>query len=270
MGDTFSSESEQSYHGELPSSTLAPLPGVKIPQPPSKEGEEEKNLGQVLINRKEGEKLGLQFEEDFSRRATLTPEGCIARSGFLKNGDEIISIDGEVINKGGSDGVEQVIKILGRNSNGAITVRFKPKSGVIPEGVEKVPPPLLPDFCRMVCSTMTSPPPGYKLALQKPVVWATVNSLSSKWMTGATYAGRSDLATGANAGNLLDKCQKQLLTKAHSAGCNAILGLTFNITNDSESLESNGRTAQRRSVIFATMMGTPVVLVPETARVPEL
>merc|ERR1711904_57577 len=67
-------------------------------------------------------------------------------------------------------------------------------------------------------------------------------------------------AMGHMVGSLMEKAKDALSKKAQSLGCNAILGMNFNVSND-----SSGEHGHFKNVIL-TMMGTPCVITARSSQ----
>merc|ERR1712064_69142 len=88
----------------------------------------------------------------------------------------------------------------------------------------------------MGTSTLQVPPSGAKVLVQKPIQWATA---------------RQSQENKPDAGVLLACAQHRLLKQAHCLGCNAGLGISFNVEQSSQEM-------------VVTAYGTPCVLFAET------
>merc|ERR1711879_589447 len=84
--------------------------------------------------------------------------------------------------------------------------------------------------------TLQVPPCGAKVMVQKPIQWAT-----------ARQSKQENPETDA----LLACAQHRLLKQAHSLGCNAVLGISFN-------------TEQSNEEMVITAYGTPCIVLAET------
>jgi hypothetical protein len=84
------------------------------------------------------------------------------------------------------------------------------------------------DTSRIVASTLHAAPPGFRIELQMPIIWAT-------YCESFFYQGTSSNAQQAalRTGPLLQQVQAKLLEQAGSANCNAVLGCSFAISTDS-------------------------------------
>jgi len=104
---------------------------------------------------------------------------------------------------------------------------------------------LAPDYNLMVASTLSSPPTGCRILLQRPIVIANV-SYEDEELT-EVHAPSQLVAS------MVKRAQHELLRQAHSAGCNAVLGIGFNVTTMS--------SADPLTMVSA--FGTPCVIVRE-------
>merc|ERR1719491_1160050 len=90
-------------------------------------------------------------------------------------------------------------------------------------------------------------------------IWVSASHTMTKSVTfvDAKYGNHQAQAEQAMkdiVDNLMDIAKEELCKEARSLGCNAVLGMTFNISKD-----STGERSPSKSV-FLTMMGTPCVL----------
>jgi len=88
----------------------------------------------------------------------------------------------------------------------------------------------------MLTSTLQMPPCGAKVMVQKPIQWSTA---------------RQSQQDNPDTGALLACAQHRLLKQAHSLGCNAVLGISFN-------------TEQSNEDMVITSYGTPCIVFAET------
>lgn len=109
---------------------------------------------------------------------------------------------------------------------------------------------LIPEYSQMVASTLTGPPPGCKVFLEHPIIVANV----SHQIQGPT----KELASSKKVTTLMQKAQRDLLRKASFAGCNAVLGISFNITTTASS-NSGGTT----TLALVSAYGTPCIIASE-------
>jgi len=97
------------------------------------------------------------------------------------------------------------------------------------------------DYTKMLTSTLQVPPSGAKIIVQKPIEWATA---------------RQPQEHNPDTGILLATAQHRLLKQAHVAGCNAVLGISFNVENKT--------LGQGKGEMVVTAFGTPCIVVPDT------
>jgi hypothetical protein len=84
------------------------------------------------------------------------------------------------------------------------------------------------DTSSIVASTLHAAPPGFRIELQMPIIWATY--CESFYFQGTS----SNAQTAASrTGPLLRQVQAKLLEQAGAANCNAVLGCSFAISTDS-------------------------------------
>jgi hypothetical protein len=85
----------------------------------------------------------------------------------------------------------------------------------------------LRDTSSIVASTLHAAPPGFRIELQMPIIWATfcaqINGTSAE-----RRAERAALCTGP----LLLQVQSKLLEQAGAANCNAVLGCSYAIRTE--------------------------------------
>lgn len=106
----------------------------------------------------------------------------------------------------------------------------------------------VPECSQMLASTLTGPPPGCKVYLEHPIIVANV----SHQIEGFS----KELASSKKVTTLMQKAQRDLLKKASFAGCNAVLGINFNITTTS-STSSAGTTT---TLAMVSAFGTPCIV----------
>lgn len=148
-----------------------------------------------------------------------------------------------------------------RISGGAVQEDGKPRRTKINEPPQEAPVVI----CGTIHSsdvTVTSlnvPPMGSKLASQADPVWVSVSHTMTKTVKfgGAKYSNYQAQVQEAmenSVGDLMDRAKLELCKEARSVGCNAVLGMTFNISKD-----SNGECSSSTKISLM-MMGTPCVL----------
>merc|ERR1711879_380220 len=97
------------------------------------------------------------------------------------------------------------------------------------------------DYSKMLTSTLQVPPSGAKVLVQKPIQWASARQLHEE---------------NPETGVLLACAQHRLLKHAHVLGCNAVLGISFNVASNS--------TEQSKPEMVVTAYGTPCIIAAET------
>jgi uncharacterized protein YbjQ (UPF0145 family) len=102
----------------------------------------------------------------------------------------------------------------------------------------------------VIASTLPTVP-GMIIAQAKPIIWGSV---SHAFGAGSTGSGQQ--AMGRMVGTLMQDVQTQIMEQAVLVGCNAVLGMNFNVTND-----SSGEYGSFKLVIV-TVYGTPCTVVP--------
>lgn len=107
---------------------------------------------------------------------------------------------------------------------------------------------LLPEYHKMVASTLHAPPVGFKVLAQKPIVVANI----SYQIQGPT----KEQASSQQVASLMQAAQNELLRQAHSASCNAVLGIGFSVTTTSSTVPGQGAT----TLAMVSAFGTPVTI----------
>jgi uncharacterized protein YbjQ (UPF0145 family) len=108
---------------------------------------------------------------------------------------------------------------------------------------------------QVIASTLNEVP-GMEIAQAKPIIWGSV---SHAFRGGHGNAGQQSM--GKMVGRLMQEAQGEILQQAIDVGCNAVLGMVFNVTNDSSGEHGNNK------MVIVTACGTPCSLVP-TAEAP--
>jgi len=128
-------------------------------------------------------------------------------------------------------------------------------------GSAEVPPPLLadgqPDLSKFVLSTLPTPPPGFQIVKTMPALWTTTNASNSGPATFNASAGAQD---AQRVGGLMNVSRDALMAQAHAQGCNAVLGMSVSVTNDS--LQYGERGGFVAKSVFVTAYGTPCRIEP--------
>jgi membrane protease subunit (stomatin/prohibitin family) len=88
------------------------------------------------------------------------------------------------------------------------------------------------------------------VAEAKPIIWGSV---SCSFGAG----GRMQQTMGLKVGTLMQDAQSEIIKQAVHAERNAVLGMTYNVTNDSSGERGNCK------VVIVTVCGTPCVVMPE-------
>ena len=70
---------------------------------------------------------------------------------------------------------------------------------------------------------------------------------------------KENLSMAKSVGELMQEAQEGLLSKAIDLSCNAVLGMTVNITTDSSGSEGNSK------LVIVTVCGTPCCIAPSTS-----
>ena len=145
-----------------------------------------------------------------------------------------------------------------------VDVRGRNVTAVVPEGARggdtiSVPVPQEFDVKEVMCSTLPSLP-GMTVRLARSIIYGTA-SIRSVVSANITVKGHLNPKPGDDSMMELP----QLITQAHAVlkqqaaamGCNAVLGITLNISNDSS--KTNGTL----KVAIVTVTGTPCFLVAD-------
>ncbi|CAB9518318.1 expressed unknown protein [Seminavis robusta] len=105
---------------------------------------------------------------------------------------------------------------------------------------------------KVIASTLHAIP-GFIVIQSKPVIWST----ASKAFFKASWNDQKENLSMAKAiGKLMQEAQESMLSKAIDLGCNAVLGMTVNITTDSSGSEGNSK------LVIVTVCGTPCAVCP--------
>jgi uncharacterized protein YbjQ (UPF0145 family) len=95
--------------------------------------------------------------------------------------------------------------------------------------------------------------PGMVIYQSKPIIWGSV---SHSYSAGGRANGQQSM--GHVVGKLMQEAQSEIMEQAVLADCNAVLGMTYNVTNDSSGERGNFK------VVIVTVCGTPCIVVPAT------
>lgn len=107
----------------------------------------------------------------------------------------------------------------------------------------------LNDTTKIYASTLHSLP-GMEIVQARPLVYGSV---SHAFTSSGNGYGQQDM--GNKVGSLMQKAQHQILMQAAEVGCNAVLAMSFNVTND-----SSGQHGNHKNVVV-TVCGTPCSVV---------
>lgn len=95
--------------------------------------------------------------------------------------------------------------------------------------------------------------PGMEIIQSKPVIWATASLAFLR----VRFNDQNEQTQMVKAiSDLLERAQNQLLEKAIELECNAVLGMTINIANDSSGDLGNSK------LVVVTVCGTPCSVLP--------
>ena len=107
-----------------------------------------------------------------------------------------------------------------------------------------------PEYEKIITSTLHMVP-GMEIVQAKPIIWASVSY--------SFYSGDTDQQSmGNKVGELMQNAQDQIIKQVLHGRCNACLGMSINITNDSSGESGN------QKLVIVTATGTPCVVVPST------
>lgn len=108
-----------------------------------------------------------------------------------------------------------------------------------------------PDLQKVYSSTLPILP-GMEIIQSKQIVWGSVSYSFS--------AGSGDQQSmGKKVAELMQGAQTKMIEEVIKQRCNACLGMSFNITNDSS---DSGQSSRSQKVVIITGTGTPCVVVP--------
>lgn len=96
--------------------------------------------------------------------------------------------------------------------------------------------------------------PGMEVVQSKPIIWGSV---SHSFLAGQ----HNQQVMGQQVGQLMQDAQAKILEQVLEHGCNAVLGMTFNVTNDSSGEYGN------KKIVIVTACGTPCIVVPTTTAI---
>jgi hypothetical protein len=111
----------------------------------------------------------------------------------------------------------------------------------------------IPDLTKVYTSTLPALP-GMTIVLAKPVAFGSVAFSYHSHQVGPHICGPQP---GDHVGRLMQEAQEQLMRRAVDVDCNAILGLSFTVTNDSWGEYGN------QKLVIVTACGTPCVVTPQ-------
>jgi uncharacterized protein YbjQ (UPF0145 family) len=105
------------------------------------------------------------------------------------------------------------------------------------------------DVDKVIASTLPTVP-GHEIVLSKPIIWGSVS------FSFLDLGRKGQEHTGQQVGNLMQEVQEHLQSTAIDKGCNAVLGINFNVTHARSGERGN------RSVLIVTAYGTPCSVIP--------
>ena len=139
-----------------------------------------------------------------------------------------------------------------------IQVEGKPRSVFIPRGLkagDKFRLSFRVDETEDVYASTLHSIPGMDILHAKAIVY---RSVSVYWR----HHHQGSQAAAAQVGKLIEQATLALRGEAVDRGCNAVLGITYNVTSD-----SSGDRGREKSVVV-TAAGTPCVVVPSSSSPP--
>lgn len=95
--------------------------------------------------------------------------------------------------------------------------------------------------------------PGMEIVQSKPIIWATA---SHAFFCAQFNDQKEQTKMAKGIADLLRRAQEQLLEKTIEVGCNAVLGMNINVTNDSSGERGNAK------FVVVTVCGTPCSVLP--------
>lgn len=107
-----------------------------------------------------------------------------------------------------------------------------------------------PEYDKVFTSTLPMVP-GMEIVQAKPIIWGSVSYSFSR-------GSDNQQVMGGKVGQLMQEAQAKILEQVLQHRCNACLGMTFNVTNDSSGERGN------QKLVIVTACGTPCVVVPTT------
>jgi hypothetical protein len=112
----------------------------------------------------------------------------------------------------------------------------------------------IPDPTKVYASTLPAIP-GMAIVLTKPIAFGSVSF--SYTSPPSTAAAGTQQQPGEHVGRLMQEAQEQVLLQAAGMDCNAVLGMSFTVTNDSW-----GECGYNK-IVIVTACGTPCVVTPQ-------
>ena len=112
-------------------------------------------------------------------------------------------------------------------------------------------PVTAPETDKVYASTLPALP-GMEVVAAKPIIYATVSV--SFWAS-----SMNQQSMGGKIASMMQEAQTKMLQTAIDERCNAVLGMTFNVTNDSSGEHGNNK------MVIVSAYGTPCVVVPSAA-----
>jgi uncharacterized protein YbjQ (UPF0145 family) len=109
------------------------------------------------------------------------------------------------------------------------------------------------DLTKVYASTLHALP-GMAIVSAKPIVFGSVSYAFLVVSTGIS----GQLSMGQQVGRLMQEAQDEILRQAIELECNAVLGMSFTVTNDSSG------DAGRSKLVIVTVCGTPCVIMPQS------
>jgi uncharacterized protein YbjQ (UPF0145 family) len=109
------------------------------------------------------------------------------------------------------------------------------------------------DLTQIYASTLHALP-GMAIVGANPIVFGSVSYAFQADSSGIS----GQLSMGQQVGRLMQDAQDEVLQQAVNMDCNAVLGMTFTVTNDSSG--DHGRS----KLVIVTACGTPCVITPRS------
>jgi uncharacterized protein YbjQ (UPF0145 family) len=151
-------------------------------------------------------------------------------------------------------GLDRVVFFFVNLSGKGFKVKIPPRDQMTPEDIRDgrftvtLSMDEVCDVNKIIASTLPTVP-GMEIVESRPIIWGSVSCA----FPASSYDQQS---MGKVVGSLLQDAQRQILEETGKANCNAVLGMSFNITNDSSGDFGN------QKLVIVTACGTPCTVMP--------